>query len=145
MSSLMDPTNQLLNKDAFYFRKGERIAKSVALTYLGSWIPQCLQRLIGSMMNCKLFPFLYSKRTSVLFGAGACSSTDLWDATGDKCNIIEEVLEEWKRLNLNAVICPLFPFPAPPVNLPGLLPSKLVNDVKNTSAEWKKEVGLLPT
>lgn len=82
-------------------------------------------------MNCRLFPFLYSKRTSVLFGAGAVSSQDLWDATGDKYKITDEILQEWKRLNLDSVICPLFPFPAPPVNLPGLLPSKL-SDCKDS-------------
>jgi len=68
---------------------------------------------------------MYSKRTSALLGAGACSPTELWESTGEKNRIINEVLTEWKKLNLDAVVSPVFPFPAPLINYPGLLPSMI--------------------
>lgn len=57
-----------------------------------------------------------------MFGAGAVSSKDLWDNHGEKKKIIEEIHGEWDRLELDAVLCPLFPFPAPQINAPGMLP-----------------------
>lgn len=80
-------------------------------------------------MTSKLFPFMYSKRTAAMFGAGAVSSKELWDNQGEKKKVIEEMHAEWERLELDAVLCPLFPFAAPLINYPGLLPSK--NNCKN--------------
>jgi hypothetical protein len=60
-----------------------------------------------------------------MMGAGACTANDLWENTGEKNKITAEVHSEWKRLNLDAVLSPLFPFPAPLINYPGLLPSMI--------------------
>lgn len=60
-----------------------------------------------------------------MFGAGAVTSKDLWENQGGKRKVIEDMHAEWERLELDAVISPLFPFPAPLIQYPGLLPSKL--------------------
>lgn len=70
------------------------------------------------------FPLNGIQHESLATPCNVCNDA-LFFGTGEKCRVIAAILEEWKQLNLNAVICPLFPFPAPPVNLPGLLPSKL--------------------
>jgi len=57
-----------------------------------------------------------------MFGTAAIASQELWEKNGEKRKVIEEMHAEWERLKVDAVICPLFPFAAPLVNYPGILP-----------------------
>jgi len=59
-----------------------------------------------------------------MFGAGAATSTDVWDAMGEKAELIAEMMKKWEEQQLDSVICNVFPFPAPLVDAPGMLPSK---------------------
>ena len=72
----------------------------------------------------KAIPFFHSKRTGIFFGSGAVSSVDLWDATGVQKDIMNQMIADWQRLELDCMISPLMPIPAPPVDAPAMLPSK---------------------
>jgi hypothetical protein len=94
------------------------------LVWLSSKLPNWLQKILGRILTSKAIPFLHSKRTGVFFGSGAVTSTDLWDASGVQKEILNQMVADWQRLELDAMISPIMPIPAPPVNAPGLLPSK---------------------
>ena len=106
------------------YRKGEDIAKGVFFVWLGSKIPLWVQRIASRLMKIRMLSCMYSTRMASMFGACAETSQDLWKAEGEKKALLEQVLAEWQRLELDTVLCPIFPFPAPPADYPGLLPSK---------------------
>ena len=62
------------------------------------------------------------RRTRVFIGVGASSANDLLDALGQKQELSHKVLNDWRNLQLDALICPVFPFPAPPLDNPRFLP-----------------------
>jgi len=105
------------------------VAQAMTLTHVVSYIPNCVQRWATRLMTTKWFPFLYSPRTSVMVGAGAISTAELWEAEGGKNEMTDELLAEFKRCEIDAVLCPVFPFPAPPVDAPGMLPQAVVYSI----------------
>ena len=50
---------------------------------------------------------------------GALTSERLLSCLGERKAMIERVTNEWRRLNLDLVLCPVFPYPAIPHNAPG--------------------------
>lgn len=105
------------------------MAEGMKLVWIGSKLPRGFQRFVGRIMMSKALPFLHSKRTGIMFGSGASKSTDLWEASGQKREIIEEVMTQWEHLRLDSVICNVMPFPAPVVNAPGMLPGTFIKKV----------------
>ena len=50
----------------------------------------------------------------------AYESKDLWISLGELNQCINEYLTEWDKSDLDIVLCPTFPFPAPKLEVPGM-------------------------
>jgi len=103
-------------------REGEHIADSVKLAWISSKFPIWFQKFVGLVLRSKIIPFFGSTRSGAMVGAGAVSSQELWDAAGVQKDITNQLIQDWQRLELDALLCPTMPFPAPPVNAPAILP-----------------------
>ncbi|CAG7834509.1 unnamed protein product [Allacma fusca] len=102
--------------------KGEQVAKCAELNKLGARCPTWVLKLASFLMHRKMLSFLYSPALGSILDAGAFKSSELWDNSGEQKKLNEEMLATWSKLQLDCCLCPVMPFPAIPVNLPGLLP-----------------------
>lgn len=58
---------------------------------------------------------------TTLFAGGATKSRELWSSMEKRRQILEDVLAQWHRLNLDLVLCPTFAFASVPIKAAGKL------------------------
>lgn len=57
----------------------------------------------------------------VLQKGGAGQSKDLMNAMADRANLMQKFAGQWKKHDLDLLLCPTFPFAAVPFNYAGYL------------------------
>jgi fatty acid amide hydrolase len=105
--------------------KGEPIPLAMLTNFILYNSPMWFRKLAASIVEQPI-PFIHTKRAATFFRGGSGNSKDLWTRLGDRKKMIEDLTNQWKKLNLDLLLCPSFPFPAVATNLTGRLQSAVV-------------------
>ena len=116
--------------------KGEILDKCIEVNALNYKCPEKMRWLLSAITR------LFSKKTKMLVEAHPTLSRDLWVTNAKRDSLIDAMMAEWNRHDFDIVICPGFPFPAPPHKYPTrILPASSYTGVYNVTGQ---PVGCLP-
>jgi len=99
-------------------RRGEPVSDSSSLLWIQSKIPLYIQK----QMRRRLWENPKFRRNSLFIGRGVASANDIMDTLAEKEALRRQVMTDWRKLGLDVLICPVFPFPAPPLDNPPFVP-----------------------
>ena len=74
-----------------------------------SSMPMWKRKLLTSI------PFLKTRYEHLTYALETRLSSDLWDAMADRESIIREILTNMHTLDLDLILCPVFPYVAPAI------------------------------
>ncbi|XP_023344205.1 fatty acid amide hydrolase 1 [Eurytemora carolleeae] len=115
-SEIANVFNEIMLSDGGYHSlaawKGEILDQSIEMNVLRFKTPLFLHGLVSFLSG------LVSQKLKLLWDAGPIKTKDLWLVNGSKDRLITEFVSDWNNHDFDIVICPGFPFPAPPPQYP---------------------------
>ena len=116
--------------------KGEILDQALEVNALNYKCPKKLRWIVSAVIS------LVSKKMKLLADAHPTLTKDLWVTNANRDNQIDALFAEWNRHDFDIVICPGFPFPAPPHKYPTrVLPAISYTGVYNLTGQ---PVGCVP-